>query len=123
MHSMYSISNLYICEQNIIQVATTNKMLLGRLFTVLGGDGWEHVLHKDGVDVYRYVHIHVKVRYWCIYMYSCNYCCIYIHVSVYIHIKVHYCCIYIHLYTLLLHIYALLLHFCCGVVVTLLRQI
>jgi hypothetical protein len=28
-------------------------MLLGRLFTVLGGDGWEHVLSKDGVNVYR----------------------------------------------------------------------
>uniref|UniRef100_A0A7S0EY86 START domain-containing protein n=1 Tax=Hanusia phi TaxID=3032 RepID=A0A7S0EY86_9CRYP len=35
------------------EVDGTNKMLLGRLFTVLAGDGWEHVLHQDGVDVYR----------------------------------------------------------------------
>ena len=35
------------------EVAATNQMLLGRLFTVLAGDGWEHVLHQDGVDVYR----------------------------------------------------------------------
>jgi len=35
------------------EVGAHNKMLLGRLFSVLAGDGWEHVLHKDGVDVYR----------------------------------------------------------------------
>mmetsp|Transcript_59882 Transcript_59882/g.141044 ORF Transcript_59882/g.141044 Transcript_59882/m.141044 type:complete len:468 (+) Transcript_59882:199-1602(+) len=38
---------------NNAQVQTENKQLLGRLFHVLAGDGWEHVLHKDGVDVYR----------------------------------------------------------------------
>eukprot|EP00287_Rhodomonas_sp_CCMP768_P006052 CAMPEP_0196718366 /NCGR_PEP_ID=MMETSP1091-20130531/1565_1 /TAXON_ID=302021 /ORGANISM="Rhodomonas sp., Strain CCMP768" /LENGTH=444 /DNA_ID=CAMNT_0042058993 /DNA_START=565 /DNA_END=1899 /DNA_ORIENTATION=- len=38
---------------NTAEVESQNKMLLGRLFHVLAGDGWEHVLHENGVDVYR----------------------------------------------------------------------
>ena len=99
-----------------------------RVYANTGGNHFLHEyvhtcihLHKDGVDVYRYVHIHVKVLAYTslativgndeqdgagtavtVFTYICmdihTYICVHIYMYMYIHTVFIYMCMYIHTY-------------------------